>query len=79
MVDSAVGSTDTSFISLPQVPHAIEMGGAVEGGNSDIRMARFPELLEATVITCGAVRELLSRGILTASLDASERSPIVIK
>jgi hypothetical protein len=55
MVDSPVGSTDTSFISLPQVPHAIEMGGAVEGGNSDIRMARFrmarfPELLEEGLV-----------------------------
>ena len=69
----------TSFISLPQVPHAIEMGGAVEGGNSDARMARFLELLEATVTTVGAVRELMSRGTLRASLYASERSPIVIK
>jgi hypothetical protein len=43
-VFSAVGSTDTSFISLPQIRQAIEMGGAVEGGNSDTGIARSLEL-----------------------------------
>ena len=42
-----VDCTDTSFISLPQMRQAIEMGGAAEGGNSDAGMGVLPGTLGA--------------------------------